>query len=305
MENKYDGILEYDTPAYKQRKKRFGDRRDGRRIRTLPPMSYVSPYIMKVRADSQNKFEDVIDIARVEQYLDEKHREGYTDMTLLHVIIAAYLRVVAERPGVNRFIAGQKIYARNNVECLMTIKRDMTLDAPDTCIKVEFDPRDSIYNVYKKFQKTVVEAKADSGDFEAVVGKLVKLPGFMLRATVALLRGLDYIGLLPKALLKVSPFHGSVAVTSMGSLGIPAIYHHLYDFGNLPCFIAYGRIFSDEVTRADEIKEKHHFVTFKVVTDERICDGFYYASAFKLMKRYLQHPEILDTPAERVVEDFD
>lgn len=305
MDNRYDDIMEYDTPAYAPRKKKWGDRRDGRRIRTLPAMSYISPYIMKVRSDSQNKFEDVIDIARAEQYLDEKHKEGYTDMTLLHVIIAAYLRVVSERPGINRFIAGHRIFARNNVECLMTIKRDMTLDAPDTCIKVEFDPRDSIYNVYKKFQRTVIEAKENPGDFEDVVGGLVKLPGFILRGAISLLRGLDYIGHLPKALLKVSPFHGSVAVTSMGSLGIPAIYHHLYDFGNLPCFIAYGRIFSDEVTRPDEIKEKHHFVTFKVVTDERICDGFYYASAFKLMKRYLQHPEILDTPAERVVEDVD
>ena len=27
-------------------KKRFGDRKDGRRIRTLHPMEYVSPYIM-------------------------------------------------------------------------------------------------------------------------------------------------------------------------------------------------------------------------------------------------------------------
>lgn len=304
-EEKYANILEYDTPAYKPRKKRWGDRKDGRRIRTLPLMSYVSPFIMKVRSDSQNKFEDVIDIAKVEEYLDKKKKEGYTDMTLLHVIIAAYLRVVCERPGINRFIAGQRIFARNNVECLMTIKKDMTIDAPDTCIKVEFDPRDSIYNVYKKFQKQLVVAKNDDGDFEAVVGKLVKLPRFMLRATVSLLRGLDYIGMLPKSLCSVSPFHGSVAVTSMGSLGIPAIYHHLYDFGNLPCFIAYGRIFSDEVTRPDEVKEKHHFVTFKVVTDERICDGFYYASAFKLLKRYLQHPEILDNPAERVVEDVD
>lgn len=306
MEDKrHEDIVTYDTPAYKPRKKRFGDRRDGRRVRTLPAMSYVMPYIMKVRADSQNHFEDVVDITNIEHYLDKKHREGYTDMTILHVLIAAYLRVVADRPGLNRFISGQKIFARKNIECVMTIKKELSLDSPDTCIKVELDPRDSIYNVYKKFQKTAMAAINETTDFDNTAKALIKLPGLVLRGAVGFLRFLDYIGLLPKALLKVSPFHGSMIITSMGSLGIPAIYHHLYDFGNLPIFISYGSIFSADAIKRDGTRERHHFVTLKVVTDERICDGYYYASSFKRLKRYLQHPEVLDETLESVTEDLD
>ncbi|MBQ7326532.1 MAG: hypothetical protein IJW93_03530 [Clostridia bacterium] len=302
---KYEGIIEYDTPAYKPRKRRLGDRYDGRKLRTLPAMHYLEPYLMKVRADSQNQFEAEIDIHNAEMYLAEKKKEGYTDMSLLHVILAAYVRVVCERPGIHRFIAGQKIYSRNKIECLMTIKKDMSLESPDTCIKVEFDPRDNIYNVYKKFQKTVIEAKNEDGDFESIVGKLVKLPGLILRGAIATLRFLDYFGLMPKALAKISPFHGSMIITSMGSLGIHAIYHHLYDFGHLPIFLSYGRMFTREVSLPDGTKENHHFVTFRVVTDERICDGFYYASAFKQLMRYLNHPEVLDQIPETVVEDVD
>ena len=302
---KYEGIIEYDTPAYRPRKRRFGDRYDGRLVRTAPPMSKLMPYLMKVRADSQNQFEAEIDIHNIEKYLLEKKKEGYTDMSLLHVILAAYVRVVCERPAVHRFIAGQKIYHRNKIECLMTIKKDMTLDGLDTCIKVEFDPRDNIYNVYKKFQKTVIEAKNEDGDFESIVGTLVKIPGLLLRGAIATLRLMDYFGLLPKALQKISPFHGSMIITSMGSLGIPAIYHHLYDFGHLPIFVSYGKMYTKEVTTIDGEKENHHFVTFKVVTDERICDGFYYASAFKQMMRYINHPEALDLIPETVVEDID
>ena len=304
-DTKYGNIVMYDTPAYKPRKKRFGDLRDGRRLRTLQPMSYVMPYIMKVRADSQNHFEDVIDITNIEHYLDKKRREGYTDMTLLHVLLAGYIRVVAERPGLNRFISGQKIFARNKLECVMTIKKELSLESPDTCIKVEFDPRDNIYNVYKKFQKTALAAVNETTDFDNTAKTLIKLPGLVLRGAVGLLHFLDYIGRLPKALLNVSPFHGSMIITSMGSLGIPAIYHHLYDFGNLPIFISYGSIFSADAIKRDGTRERHHFVTLKVVTDERICDGYYYASAFKRLKRYLQHPEILDETLESVVEDVD
>lgn len=304
IENDYE-IETYDTAPYKKRKKRFGDRKEGRRVRTLPAMSYVIPFIMRERNDAQNLFEDIIDITAIEKYLDEKHREGYTDMTLLHVILAAYVRVVSERPGINRFLSGQRIYARNDIECVMTIKKELSLESPDTCIKVKFDPRDNIYNVYKKFRVVAKEAVEQTTDFDETARKFTKLPRPIFRFAVKVLYWLDYHGLLPKGILKVSPFHGSMIITSMGSLGIPAIFHHLYNFGNLPLFLSYGNIFTADAVKRDGTRERHRFVTFKVVTDERICDGYYYASCFKRIKRYLLHPEMLDVSPKTVVEDID
>ena len=181
----------------------------------------------------------------------------------------------------------------------------MSLESPDTCIKVKLDPRDNVLNVYKKFQKTVKEAIESDSDFDKVAGILTKLPRPILRGVVSLLKWLDYHGWLPKALMNVSPFHGSMIITSMGSLGIPAIYHHLYDFGTLPIFISYGSIFSADAIKRDGTRERHHFVTLKVVTDERICDGYYYATFFKHYRRILAHPEILDNPPEEVIKDID
>lgn len=304
-EYKYDDIITYDTPAYKKRRKHLGDRKEGRRIKTLQPMSFVMPFIMPERADAQNYFDDSIDITNIQAYLDEKHKEGYTDMGLLHVLLAAYTRVVAERPGINRFVAGQRIFARNNVECVMTIKKELTLESPDTCIKVVFDPRDNIYNVYKKFQITAKKATEGTTGFDKTAKKLMKIPRLIFRGAMAVLRWMDYHGILPKSLLSVSPFHGSMIITSMGSLGIPAIYHHIYNFGTLPIFISYGNVFTAHRMCKDGTVEKRRYVSLKVVTDERICDGFYYASAFKRLKKILQHPEILDNTLEEVVEDID
>lgn len=306
MEDKrLDPIVEYDTPAYKPRKKRLCDRKEGRRLKTVQPMTQFMPFIMPERNDAMNMFEDVIDITNVEKYLDLKHEEGYNDMTILHVILAAYVRIVAERPAINRFIAGQRIFARNNIECVMTIKKEMSLESNDTCIKVVFDPRDDIYNVYKKFRKAVNNALSSETDFDSTAGILTKIPRFLLRGFVKLINWLDYRGWLPNALLNVSPFHGSMIITSMGSLGIPAIYHHIYNFGTLPIFISYGNIFTADAIKRDGTRERHHFVTLKVVTDERICDGYYYASAFKRLKRYMLHPEILDKGPEKVIEDIE
>jgi hypothetical protein len=91
----------------------------------------------------------------------------------------------------------------------------------------------------------------------------------------------------------------------MGSLGIQPIYHHIYDFGNLPVFISYGAKRTQIVYDSEGNMKKKHFVDLKVVTDERIVDGYYYASAFKMLKRIMKNPEQLLTPPEKVEEDVD
>ena len=120
-----------------------------------------------------------------------------------------------------------------------------------------------------------------------------------------LLKLLDYFDLLPRKLTMASPFHASFFITSMGSLGIPPIYHHLYDFGNIPVFLAFGSKYRKHEVNADGTVSERKYVDITAVTDERICDGFYYASAFKLMRTYLKNPSILDEPVLGPVRDVD
>lgn len=290
-----------------KRKRRFGDRKDGRLLRTIDPMAKITPYIMRRRSDSQNFFTEKLDITEVEKFCREQTRAGRKNFSILHVIIAAYIRVVSQRPAINRFVSGQKIYARNDIEVLMTIKKKMALDGEESCIKVVFEPTDTIYDVYDKFNKVVEENKGDSegNDTEEMAKILKRLPGWLLRFFVRLLSWLDYHGWMPQAILDLSPFHGSMIITSMGSLGIRPVYHHIYDFGNLPVFVAYGSK-QHGVKMDDEGNViKYRYVEMKVTTDERICDGYYYASAFKMMKKLFENPHVLENPPEQVIEDID
>ncbi len=291
----------------KKNKRRFGDRRDGRRVRTLPPMAYLEPYIMRTRNDAQNQFEDSFDITETDKFMRELRKQGYKNMSVLHVILAAYIRTIATRPGINRFISGQKIYHRNAIEVNMTVKKEMSLESPDTMVKVFFEPTDTIIDVYNKFNAVVEEATAEGSntDFDKIAKSLAAIPGLIFRGAMSFLFFLDYFDMLPKALLDISPFHGSLIITSMGSLGIPPIYHHLYNFGNLPAFISYGRKYHKNVMNVSGDMENHTFVDIKVVCDERICDGYYYASAFKLVKKYVTSPALLMTPPETIIEDID
>lgn len=289
------------------KKRRFGDRKDGRRVRTMSPMSYVMPYIMRTRNDAQNQIADTIDITEADKFLREMRAKGYKSISILHVIIAAYIRAIAMRPGINRFCSGQKIYHRNTIEINMAVKKEMSLDAPDTMIKVRFEPTDTITDVYEKFNAVVEKATAEGSNtnFDKTARALTRLPGILFRATVRFLEFLDYHGWLPQSLLDVSPFHGSMIITSMGSLGIPPIYHHLYNFGNLPVFISYGLKYHKNVINASGAVERRTMIDVKIVTDERICDGFYFASALKLIRKLVASPALLTTPPETVIEDID
>jgi hypothetical protein len=189
----------------------------------------------------------------------------------------------------------------------MAIKRKMTLDTPDACIKVIFEPTDTIDDVYEKFNKAVMANKGEDGSngTDKLAKLLLFIPGLLLRWTINFIKFLDYFGWLPKFITNLSPFHGSMIITSMGSLGIKPIYHHLYDFGNLPVFLAYGVKRTLTTIEKDGGVLRKRYIDLKAVTDERICDGYYFASAFKLMKRYVENPELLENPPEEVIEDID
>ena len=291
------------------RKKRFGDRKDGRRVRSASTISRVMPYIMRHRSDAQNFFTDQLNIEKTEKFCREKVKEGKKNFTILHVMLAAYVRMLSQRPALNRFVSGQKIYSRDeNIVINMSIKREMTIDAPDTMIKVVFHPGDTIDDVYEKFNKVVTDtlAAGEGSSFDNVAKFLTFIPGIFFRWTVSLLNFLDYFGWLPKFLTnEVSPFHGSMIITSMGSLGIKPIYHHLYDFGNLPVFLSYGSKQTEYKLAADGTVNKYKYIDLKAVTDERIVDGFYYASCFKLIKRYFENPYELIDPPEKIFYDVD
>ena len=286
----------------------WGDRVDGRRIRSLPAMAQVSPYIMVTRNTSSNLFEDSFEISQIDRYIRRKRREGLTNFGITHVLLASYVRALCRYPSLNRFISGQKVYSRgNDIQYCMTVKKEMTSSAPDTVIKVHLSPRDTADDVYRKLQSAVDEVKNTPLDssLDNTAAAFTMIPGVLLKFAVWVLKTMDYFGLLPGFLLEVSPFHGSLFFTSMGSLGIPPIFHHLYDFGNLPVFGAFGmKRRATEVLEDGTVVQKK-YVDVKFTLDERIVDGFYYAAFFKHYKRLLMHPEILDNPPEEVLPDID
>lgn len=286
-------------------KRRFGDRKEGRLLRSLPAFAKFVPFIMPTRNDACNQYEESFEVSDVDRRLRKLRVDGYKGIGILHFIIAAYIRGVSMLPGMNRFVVGRRIYARDNIEVVMTVKRSLAIDATETTIKVVFEPTDTIFDVYRKISEKIDEIKTVEGNnnTEDVAEAMCKAPRFLLRFALTILRIMDYFGWLPQSLLDASPFHGSMIITDLGSLRIGPIYHHIYNFGTLPVFISFGaKRHAYELDRHGNMVDRK-YVDCKFVMDERTVDGHYYAQFLQAFRYICQHPEIVETPPSKVVED--
>ncbi len=290
-----------------QRKKRLGDRYDGRKLRSLDPFYKIIPYIMKTRIDAQNYFEEKIEISSTESFIIRKRKETGERISFLHVIIAAMVRTISQKPGINRFVAGQKIFARNEILISFVLKKEFNEESPETTLKVKFNADDTFMDVVRKVNTAIEENQGSDtkNDTDKLAKLIMAIPGQLVRFLVWVLRCLDYIGLMPKIINRLSPFHTSVFITDLGSIGIQPVYHHLYDFGTTSSFVAFGIKMKEKVINSDNEITNKKYVRVCVVTDERIVDGHYFATAFKLYRNLIKKPDALDQPPEQVYDDVD
>lgn len=281
----------------------FGRRSDGKELKNVSPFFRIMPCIMKERDDSQVYFDQDLVIKKMEEYINSKAEENIK-ISIMDIVFAGIVRILAERPKLNRFVINGRIYARNKITLAITIKKSLTDEGDETTVKVDFDGTENLFEVKEKLQSLIAQNKDTSAanDTDKFAKILSKIPTGILKFAVGLIKFLDKHGILPKSIIELSPFHTSAVVTNVGSIGIDSIYHHIYNFGTTSMFFAIGKKKKSYVFEDDEIyKEK--CINLAFVGDERICDGYYYASSFRSLVRYLTHPELLEKSIEKVNVD--
>lgn len=272
----------------------FGLRSDGRKIKSLDPVFRVIPHVMKERSDAHVYFSQDIPVKTLDEYISKKEAEGIK-MSYMNIIYAALVRMLAEKPSLNRFIMDGRTYARHGIYISLAIKKGMTEEAEETTVKLHFKGSENIFEIKELLDNTIAKNKdvANKNNTDKLVKLLSYIPDWLYKFIVNVLMYLDKHGMMPKAIIDLSPFHTSAFLTNVGSLGIDAIYHHLYNFGTTGVFIAMGKKKKSYIYEDDDIVQEKS-ISLAWVADERICDGFYYANSLKSFYRYLRKPELLE-----------
>lgn len=282
-------------------------RPDGRLVKTIPPIQKIMPYIMKTRTDSMNTYDDTFDCAAMDSYIKEKEVEGIK-MTYMHILIAGVVRMIALRPQLNRFVMNGRVYTRDKI-CVSFVVHPKLCDGDaETTIKLEFEGTETILEIAETINRRVKEettARQGENGTDKLARVLTMVPSWLIKFAVNTLMWMDRHNLLPKAIIDLSPFHTSFFITNLKSLGINYIFHHVYEFGTTGLFFAIGKEQNHVALDKDGNIVNEKRMGWGLVTDERFCDGLYFALSLRQLRKFMRNPKILETPLEAKAEDVE
>lgn len=288
-----------DKTAKKPRR-RWGDRKDGRRVRDLPGLQAVMPHLWPHRTDCEVYLHDVIDATELVKYLEEKnasHPEYKT--TVFHCVVVGLARMVKERPMMNRFIQGRRTYERDTISISFVAKRRFADGAEESLMVLEPKDEDTLDTVSKKIfgdVRQVRKSETATGGIDSVLDAFGKIPRPLLMLIVRIVRWLDFWGKVPRALTTGDTHYTTILCSNLGSIQCPAVYHHLTNYGTNSIVVTLGTLHKEEVVMPDGHKELRDVIDIGATLDERIADGFYFARSLKLVKYIFAHPQLLDRP---------
>jgi hypothetical protein len=269
-------------------------RPDGDLVRDVPDLRRIMPYVMKRRSEATVYMEQRLDVGRAERFVrafNEAHPE--TRATLFHVVLWASRQGLAEFPSLNRFVAGGRLYQRNGIWISYSAKQRMQKGAPLIVLKREFDPAESFASMVSAMQAQLHTAKfSGSGNVvDRELQLILKLPGFLRRIVFGAYPLLEANGMFPRSFVENDPLYATLFLTDLGSLGLDAVYHHLYEYGNVGIFGALGRARAEQIPDPDTGRlVRTRVATIRWSFDERIEDGLYAGYGIKHVKKLIEDP---------------
>ena len=279
----------------------FGRRPDGRRIDKIDPVMKITPYIMQQRSDAQVFLKHRADMERMSAYIREQAEKG-EKLSYMQIIVAAYVRAVSSNPEINRFIMNKQLFARNNCSAAFTmLKVPHRPDDGEAVVKIKFDLTDTIYDVRDRMEAAVEAVRGEDqgpGFIDRLLAFVFAVPG-LATLVVGLVKLTDRYGICPKFLIEELPFHVGMYITNTASIGLHEVNHHIYNFGDVGLFFGMGTSERVAVEEEGSIRLKR-FLPIGITADERVCSGAHYARFFADMRRYLDHPELMEQPPKSV-----
>jgi len=277
----------------KTRKKR-GDRYDATRVKMPYGLNSLFPYMMKGRNESIAYFPYTIEVENLLEYVD-KHKGTDKEVTVFQVVLLTLLKVLRERPALNRYIIGRRMYQRKNVVFSFIARRKMEDDAEETNVLVTLKPDDDRATVLAKLKGEIRGAKTgETKEDDKLIELFTKLPRSLLRLAIRLLQWWDFYFDTPGFLRGVDPLRCSVYFANLGSVGLGAPYHHLFEWGTCSLFVCIGKIQPTVVVGEDGQPAVRKTMDLRIALDERIADGYYDARALELLEKYIGDPSLLE-----------
>jgi len=274
--------------------KRSRDRYDATYVPQPRDFTAIFPHIMTRRGDAVVFGSMNVDVEDLLAYVEASKGTDH-EVTFFQAVLLAVVKTLRQRPRLNRYVMGRRLYQRRDVVIGFTARRGFTDDASETPVLITITPDDDAPTMRRKITGQIRAAKSgeDKAD-DQLISQVMRLPRGVLAVLVKGLKLWEYYVDSPKFLRGVDPLHCSVRVTNLGSVGGHAPYHHLFEWGTCSLMVAVGKITRELTLGPDDEPVAHRMAQFRITIDERVTDGYDVARAMDLFVDYLAHPEKLE-----------
>ena len=189
-------------PAWDKKRKR-GDRFDGKLIKELDSMHVIMPAIYPNRCDNEAFFRETFDITELRAFVDKKNESGNpVKCTVFQALVACTIKLLYLRPKMNRFIANRLMYQRNEVTAAFTVKKAFHDDGAEALAIVNATPNDTFDTIHRQVADRITSSRSDSLDKSSEAMDVVsRMPRRLTRSFVRFIGFLDRVGHCPKGSL--------------------------------------------------------------------------------------------------------
>ncbi len=264
-------------------------RSDGVPVPGLPAVRRIMPYLMPSKAESLVLHDVVYELSRARPWLKAYNRAHPDRATLFHLFAYACTRALHLRPDLNRFVAGGRVYRRNEVSFAFVAKEEMSDQAAMVTVKVVVPPDDPFPEFVKRMTAAIARGRGGSRGIDREVSLVMRLPGPVIRFAVWLAKALDAWNLLPAFFTRDDPMFASVFLANLGSAGVSDAFHHLYEYGTTAIFGTLSAPRRMPFVERDALAVREG-VAVRFTFDERINDGFYAARSLAIARRIVEDP---------------
>ena len=262
------------------------DRRDGKYIKPTDAMHAIMPYLMEKRIESEVSKTETLDITNLMAWIDKKNENLEFKFTLFQALAAVFVKTIYNRPYLNRFVQGHRMYDRRHVSISFVAKDKFSDEGEEKLIVLTINPKDNALGIAHKMAIDVFKTrKQGTNDMDQSLKMLTKLPRFLTRIVVRFIKWLDYHGWVPKSLTEGDSNYSTLLLSNLGSIKCDSCYHHLNNYGTNSLVITIGTI---------KENKKKYTIDITATLDERIADGFYFAKSIKLAQYILDNPDLLE-----------
>lgn len=237
-----------------------------------------------------------IDVTELEKFISEKRKQG-VKTTLTYLITLIIGRAIKQEvPELNTFIKRGKITQRDQVDATVSV---LLQGGQMGSVKVENADQLTISELSTKISEKISQSrKGNENNTMQSKNMLSSIPWpfrnwlFKLYSTITVSWGIS----LPGIGLSANSF-GSYVISNIGSVGLDIGYGALLPSANVSFVMILGSVIKKPVVINDEIVIRK-ILTLSATLDHRVVDGSHGGRMFRVIKRMVKKPELLELPPQ-------